>query len=106
MKRIGMCVLGTGLVLIAGCRTVEKSEIVKIFQAAGGGNANQATSDGIVQFLAKHDETRQQLTPLCKEKESKAPADWSTTDEGRICAGNDRANFFGKTKIESDGTKF
>ena len=58
------------------------------------------------QFLAKHDDLRKQLNPLCQQKQANAAADWSTTEEGKICAGNDSANFFGKTKVKSDGVKF
>ncbi len=106
MRRTGMLFLSASMTVMAGCRHVEKSPIVKAFQDAGGGDANQSTPDGIVQFLAKHEDVRDQITPLCGQAQSKAPADWSTTDEGRICAGNDSANFFGKAKIKSDGTKF
>ena len=35
-----------------------------------------------------------------------APADWATTDEGKVCAGNTRANFFGKPALKSDGVRF
>jgi hypothetical protein len=106
MRRMLMLLAGIGLTVVAGCRHTEKSPIVKTFQDAGGGNANQSTPDGIALFLAKHDDVRNQITPLCKQARSQAAADWSTTDEGRICTGNDSANFFGKAKIKSDGTKF
>ncbi len=106
MARIGVVVLGASLTMMAGCRHVEQSPIVKSFQDAGGGDASNSTPDGIVQFLAKHDDLRLKLTPLCKQRQSNAPSDWSSTDEGKICAGNDSANFFGKTKIKSDGVKF
>lgn len=106
MKRINSALLAATLIAMAGCRHVEKSPIVNVFEDAGGGSANQSTPEGVVQFLSKHDEVRSKLTPLCKQKQSTAPADWSTTDEGKICAGNDSANFFGKTKIKSDGVKF
>jgi hypothetical protein len=106
MRRICMLLAGIGLTVMAGCRHVEKSQIVKTFQDAGGGDAIRSTPDDLAQFLAKHDDVRNKITPLCKQARSQAAADWSTTDEGRICAGNDSANFFGKAKIKSDGTKF
>jgi hypothetical protein len=106
MRRMLMLLAGIGLTVMAGCRHVEKSQIVKTFQDSGGGDANQSTPDGIAQFLVTHDDVRNRITPLCKQARSQAAADWSTTDEGRICAGNDSANFFGKAKIKSDGTKF
>ncbi len=106
MKRISMLFLGAVLVGMGGCHGPEKSQIVTLFQSAGGGDASQSTPDGISQFLAKHDDLRKQLNPLCQQKQTNAAADWSTTEEGKICAGNDGANFFGKTKVNSDGVKF
>ena len=106
MKRISMLILGIGLIGMGGCHGAEKSQIVTLFQSAGGGDASQSTPDGITQFLAKHDDLRNQLNPLCQQKRTNAAADWSTTEEGKICAANDSANFFGKTKVKSDGVNF
>ena len=100
-------VFGIGVVLmLAGCKTAEKSQILTAFQNAGGGDVAQATPQGISSFLAQHEDLRKQLTPLCNAKKAKAPADWSTSDEGRICTANERANFFGKPQLKSDGVKF
>ena len=106
MNRTSMWVLGASLAVMTGCHHAEKSQIVMTFQNAGGGDVSTATPDGIAQFLAKHDDVRKQITPLCQQKQGDAPADWSTTDEGKICDGNTRANFFGKTKVKSDGIAF
>ncbi len=106
MKRTALLLMGAALVFTTGCRHVENSQIVKAFQDAGGGDVDRATPDNIAQFLAKHDDARARITPLCKEKQVKAPADWSNTDEGKVCDGNQRANFFGKSKIKSDGVAF
>ena len=100
-------VFGIGVVLmLAGCKTAEKSQILTAFQNAGGGDVAQATPQGISSFLAQHEDLRKQLTPLCNAQKAKAPADWSTSDEGRICSANERANFFGKPQLKSDGVKF
>jgi hypothetical protein len=93
-------------IMLAGCRHVEKSPIVAAFQQAGGGDVDQSTPDSIGQFLAKHGDVRKQLTPLCNQRKVNAPADWTTTDEGKVCAGNTRANFFGKPNLKSDGATF
>ena len=100
MKRMSVWLAVAGLTMLAGCRHVEQSPIVAAFQQAGGGNVDQSTPDSIGQFLAKHEDVRKQLTPLCKQKKANAPADWTTTDEGKVCAGNARANFFWKTRYE------
>ena len=106
MKRVSILFLSAALIGAGGCHSAEKSQIVTLFQSAGGGDASKSTPDGITQFLAKHDDVRKQITPLCQQKRTNAAADWSTTEEGKVCAGNDNANFFGKTKIKSDGVKF
>jgi hypothetical protein len=105
MKWISVCGIGVVLML-AGCKTAEKSQILTAFQNAGGGDVAQATPQGISSFLAQHEDLRKQLTPLCNAQKAKAPADWSTSDEGRICSANERANFFGKPQLKSDGVKF
>jgi hypothetical protein len=106
MKRMSVWLAVAGLTMLAGCRHVEHSPIVAAFQQAGGGDVDQSTPDSIGQFLAKHEDVRKQLTPLCNQKKANAPADWTTTDEGKVCAGNARANFFGKPKMKSDGVAF
>ncbi|MGA3133660.1 MAG: hypothetical protein ABSD59_23080 [Terracidiphilus sp.] len=105
MKVISVCGIGILLVL-AGCKTAEKSQIVTTFQNGGGGDVSQAAPEGLSSFLAKHEDLRKQLTPLCNAQKAKAPADWSTSDEGRVCTANERANFFGKPQLKSDGVKF
>jgi hypothetical protein len=104
MKVISVCGIGILLVL-AGCRTAERSQIVTAFQNAGG-DVSQAAPGGITSFLAQHEDLRKQLTPLCNAEKAKAPADWSTSDEGKICTANAQANFFGKPQLKSDGVKF
>jgi hypothetical protein len=91
---------------LSGCRHIEPSPIVTAFQNAGGGDVVHATPDSISAFLAKREDLRKQLTPLCNQKKANAPADWATTDAGKVCAGNTRANFFGKTTVKSDGVAF
>ncbi len=109
MKVISVCGIGILLVL-AGCKTAEKSQIVTAFQNAGGGEVAQATPQGISSFLAQHEDLRKQLTPLCNAQRAKAPADWTNSDkgsdEGKICTANAQANFFGKPQLKSDGVKF
>ena len=106
MKTFRVFVVGAGLMILAGCRYVEPSPIVTTFQSAGGGDVDHATPGSISAFLAKHDDLRKQLTPLCKPKQASAPADWATTDEGKVCAANTSANFFGKPTLKSDGVAF
>lgn len=106
MKRGCISIVAAGLTMLAGCRHEEQSPIVTAFHNAGGGDIDQSTPDSISQFLAQHEEIRKQITPLCAQKKANAPADWSTTDEGKVCDGNTRANFFGKAVIQSDGVKF
>ena len=106
MKRMSVWLAIAGLTILAGCRHVEQSPIVAAFQQAGGGDVDQSTPDSIGQFLAKREDVRKQLTPLCNRKKTDAPADWATTDEGKVCAGNARANFFGKPNMKSDGVAF
>jgi hypothetical protein len=102
---MNVCVLGS-LAVIAGCHSSEKNPIVAIFQSAGGGDVSKSTPDGIAQFLAKHDDVRKQITPLCQQRKGSAPADWAATEEGKVCAGNTRANFFGKSTMKPDGVAF
>lgn len=106
MNRMCVWVVSGSLLMLAGCRHVEHSPVVAAFQSAGGGDVDQATPDSIGQFLAKHEDVRKQITPMCLEKKANAPADWTTTDEGKVCAGNARANFFGKPNLKSDGVPF
>ncbi len=72
----------------------------------GGGDVSQSTPGNLSAFLAKHEDLRKQLTPLCKQREAGAAADWSNTDEGKVCAANAQANFFGKPTLKSDGVAF
>ena len=46
MKRISMLFLGAVLVGMGGCHGAEKSQIVTLFQSAGGGDVSQSTPDG------------------------------------------------------------
>ena len=106
MKTFCVFVVGAGLTILAGCRHAEPSPIVTAFQNAGGGDVGHATPGSISAFLAKREDLRKQLTPLCKQRQAGAPADWATTDEGKVCAGNASANFFGKPTLKSDGVAF
>jgi len=106
MRWILACVIGVATILLPRCKTAEKSAIVAAFQNGGGGEVSQATPEALSSFLAKHEDLRKQLTPLCNAQRAKAPADWSTSDEGKICKANERANFFGKPQLKSDGVKF
>jgi hypothetical protein len=99
-------IAAAGLMALAGCRHVDQSPIVAAFHNAGGGDIDQSTPDSISQFLAKHEDTRKEITPLCAQKKAAASADWATTDEGKVCSGNTRANFFGKPALKSDGVSF
>ena len=105
MKVISVC--GISIVLmLAGCKMAEKNQIVTAFQNAGGGDVSQTAQGGITSFLAQHEDLRKQLTPLCNAQRAKDSADWSTSDEGKICTANAQANFFGKPQLKSDGVKF
>ena len=106
MKRFCVFVVGAGLTILTGCRHLEPSPIVTAFQSAGGGAVDLATPGSISAFLAKREDLRKQLTPLCKQRQAGAPAGWATTDEGKVCAGNASANFFGKPTLKSDGVAF
>ena len=106
MRRFGVGVIAMGLLLAAGCRHVADSQIVAKFRAAGGGDPDEATPDDIGAWLSKHEALRQELAPMCASRRSQSPADWATTDEGKVCAGVTRANFFAKPKIQSDGKTF
>jgi hypothetical protein len=97
--------LVVGLVVMAGCRRDHESPVVRLYQEAGGGDVTQSTPDGIAQFLAKHEELRKRLTPLCQQQLLSAES-WSANEAGKVCDGNTRANFFGKTKVKSDGVAF
>ncbi|MHB1021611.1 MAG: hypothetical protein ACYC46_02215 [Acidobacteriaceae bacterium] len=105
MKVISVCGISI-LLLLAGCKTAEKSQIVTAYQNAGGGDVSQTATEGITSFLTQHEDLRKQLTPLCNAQRAKAPADWSSSDEGKICTANAQANFFGKPQLKSDGVKF
>ena len=110
MKTFCIFAVGAGLTIrssiISGCRHTEPSLIVTAFHNAGGGDIDHATPSAISVFLAKHEDLRKQLTPLCDQKKAAAPAEWATTDEGKVCAGNASANFFGKPTLKSDGVTF
>jgi hypothetical protein len=110
MKKTCVCVVGACLMILvgalSGCRHIEPSPIVTAFHNAGGGDVDHATPDSITAFLAKHEDLRKQLTPLCKQKSANASADWATTDEGKVCAGNTSANFAGRVIFKSDGVAF
>lgn len=106
MNRKCAWIAATSLVMLAGCRHVEQSPIVAAFHNAGGGDIDQSTPDSISQFLAKHEDARNQITPLCAQKKGNAPADWATTEEGKVCTGDARANFFSKPALKSDGVSF
>ena len=106
MKHGSIWMAAVGLMALAGCRHVEQSPIVATFHNAGGGDIDQSTPDSISQFLVKHEDARKQITPLCAQKKASASADWATTDEGKVCTSNARANFFGKPALKSDGVSF
>jgi hypothetical protein len=106
MKRLISILSFLFVVATYGCRHVANSEIIAAFHAAGGGDVDKATTDQIGAWLAKHEAARHDLTPLCKAKATGAPADWATTDEGRVCQALTRANFAAPAKMTPDGTKF
>lgn len=106
MRRIGIGIVLLGLTVAAGCRHVSDSQIVAKFKTAGGGDPDQASPDEMGAWFAKHDSVRQELSPMCASRRSQAPSDWSSTDEGKVCAGVTRATFFSKPKIQSDGKTF
>ena len=106
MKREYVWIAAAGFAMLTGCRHVEQSPIVTAFHNAGGGDIDQSTLDSISQFLAKHEDVRKEITPLCAQKKANAPADWATTEEGKVCAGNTSANFFAKPTLKSDGVAF
>lgn len=99
MRRIAIVEFLIVLTLAARCRHVSGSQIVAKFRAAGGGNPDQATPDEMGAWLAKHDSVRQELSPMCASRRSQAPSDWTSSDEGKVCAGVTRATFFSKRKI-------
>src|SRR3981189_624517 len=102
MKRMSVWLAVAGLTMLAGCRHVEQSPVVAAFQQAGGGNVDQSSAGSVGRSLATHEDVRKQLTPLCKQKMANALADLGTADEAKVCAGNARANFFGKPDMKSD----
>jgi len=69
MKTVCVFVVGAGLAILAGCRHAEPSPIVTAFQNAGGGDVGHATPGSISAFLAKREDLRKQLTPLCKQRQ-------------------------------------
>src|ERR1700679_954451 len=106
MKWMSVWLAVASLTILAGWRPWGESPTARGFQHTRGGAAGQTPPYSIGQFLAKHEDVRKQLTPLCNQKKANAPADWTTTDEGKVCAGNARANFFGKPNMKSDGVAF
>src|ERR1700722_1463722 len=72
MKWMSVWLAVASLTILAGCRHVDDSPIVAAFQKAGGGDVDQSTPDSIGQFLAKHEDLRKQLTPLCNQKKANA----------------------------------
>ena len=107
MRWILACGIGVGLVVLAGCKTAEKSaDCRRHFRMPAAVKCRRRHPKALSSFLAKHEDLRKQLTPLCNAQRAKAPADWSTSDEGKICTANERANFFGKPQLKSDGVKF
>ena len=83
MKRVSMLLLGAVLIGMGGCHGAKKSQIVRLFQSAGGGDVSRSTRDGTTQFLAKHDELRKQLNPLCQQKRTNAAADGQPPKKAR-----------------------
>ena len=106
MNPIKVCLLFACFTVLTCCRRAEHSPIVRLFQDAGGGDVGNSSPDGIAQFLARHDGVRKQLTQLCTQKQLNASAAWSTSDEGKVCASNIRANFFARPNFKSDGVTF
>ena len=105
MKWILACGIGVFPVL-AGCKTAEKSADCDGISECRRRRCLSGDARSISSFLAQHEDLRKQLTPLCNAQRAKAPADWSTSDEGKICTANAQANFFGKPQLKSDGVKF
>ena len=106
MNPIKVCLLFACFTALTCCRKPQQSLIVRAFQDAGGGDVGKSSPDGIAQFLAQHDDVRKQITSLCAQKRSSSPEAWSTSDEGKVCVGNTRANFFAQSKFKSDGIAF
>ena len=100
MKTFCVFVVGAGLTILAGCRHAEPSPIVTAFQNAGGGDVGHATPGSISAFLAKREDLRKQLTPLCKQRQAGAPADWATTDEGQGVRGQCKRQLLRKAHTE------
>jgi hypothetical protein len=78
--------LSIGVGNLAGCNASSKSDIVRQFQAAGGGNPDTADSQGIMIFLNQRPDLSKQLMLPCNDRMKTANANWTQTGEGKICA--------------------
>jgi len=102
-----LIVLGLGAGILAGCNNnrAAHSEIVKQFQAAGGGDPDKADLQGIALFLSQRLPLDKQLIPLCTERAKTADANWSSTGEGKVCATATQivatANFFAPAPLKN-----
>jgi hypothetical protein len=86
-RALFLIVLGLGLGTVSGCNndSAAHSEIIRQFQAAGGGDPDKADGQGIALFLNQRLPLDKQLAPLCNERAKTADAAWTTTGEGKIC---------------------
>jgi len=89
MKRASMVVSALALVFAAaGCKKAEPpSPIVKMMEDAGAGDVSKTSDEGITRWLDQHKEVLLEVKKKCIEvRNSKPPANWSDTTEGRVCA--------------------
>ena len=89
MKKVP--VLLVFLMTLAGCRNhdttpAEDSPIVTTVERAGAGDLASVGQAGIQRWLNAHEDVAKQIAQPCKEAGVHAPASWSASTEGRVCA--------------------
>ena len=77
-----------GTIGMVGCleRPEPRSAIVQKAQDAGAGDLPSASNDSIRQWLGQHRSVAVEIEGMCVGVRGNAPATWSDTTEGRLCA--------------------
>jgi hypothetical protein len=75
------------LVLMSGCYDphAQQSAVVREVEAAGSGNLDTSTADGLKDFFGNHPKLANKISAECVPFAKKADAHWVETAEGRTC---------------------
>lgn len=84
------------LLILAGCHSASRSEIVRQVELADSGDVRQVPVESLMNFFDHHARLAVRVEALCAPKRGVADASWKISDEGKVCqavASRDRVQY-------------